>query len=87
MFENRQLPIDDFNEVKVNELEIRQMAFAEFNEQDMEAFLNVSFTIHHLILTKTKTFEERMFYIRRCATEFWSYLKTVSFQRTEQKHI
>lgn len=76
VFENRQLPIDDFNEVKVNELEIRQMAFAEFNEQDMEAFLNVSFTIHHLILTKTKTFEERMFYIRRCATEFWSFLTT-----------
>ena len=71
VFENRQLPIDDFQTVNINELEIRQMASDEFTEEDMQYFLNVGFTNHYYIVAKTKTLEERMFYIRRCATEFW----------------
>ena len=56
--------------------ENRQMPSGEIKEDDMKAFLNVSFSNHHMILSKTKSLEERMFYIRRCATEFWSYLTT-----------
>jgi predicted nuclease of restriction endonuclease-like (RecB) superfamily len=41
-------------------------------EQDMEYFLNVGFTHHIEILAKTKSIDERLFYIERCATEFWS---------------
>ena len=77
VFENCQIPSDDLgNHIEIKELEFRQMASGEIKEDDMKAFLNVSFSNHHMILSKTKSLEERMFYIRRCATEFWSYLTT-----------
>lgn len=76
VFENRQLSTDDFNRIIIKELEIRQMASDEFTKEDLELFLNVSFSNHSAILSKTTTIKERMFYIRRCATEFWSYLTT-----------
>lgn len=44
---------------------------AELPEID-EAFCNISFTHHILILNKCKTFEERSFYISKAATQFWS---------------
>jgi predicted nuclease of restriction endonuclease-like (RecB) superfamily len=43
-------------------------------------FLSVGFSHHYEILTKTKTLEERLFYIEKCASEFWSY-------RTLQYHL
>ena len=67
VFENRQLPTDDFNFIIVKELEIRQMPSDKFTREDLEFFLNVSFTNHSVILSKTTTIKERLFYIRRCA--------------------
>ena len=77
VFENRQLSTDDFNRIIIKELEIRQMASDEFTKEDLELFLNVSFSNHSAILSKTTTIKERMFYIRRCASEFWNYLTTL----------
>lgn len=71
VFENRQLSTGDFNSIIVKELEIRQLSTDEFTDDDLNAFLNVSFTNHNVILSKTKSFKERLFYIRRCASEFW----------------
>jgi predicted nuclease of restriction endonuclease-like (RecB) superfamily len=34
--------------------------------------LSIGFTHHYEIIAKTKSFEERIFYIEHCATEFWS---------------
>lgn len=76
VFENRQLSTDDFNRIIIKELEIRQMASDEFTKEDLELFLNVSLSNHSAILSKTTTIKERMFYIRRSAAEFWSYLTT-----------
>lgn len=44
------------------------------NEQDfpMDAFLHIGFTHHRVILGKIKKFEERLFYIRRCASEHFT---------------
>ncbi|MCL2027305.1 MAG: PDDEXK nuclease domain-containing protein [Bacteroidales bacterium] len=41
----------------------------------LDCFLKTGFTHHCEILTKVKTVEERLFYIERCATEFWSVEK------------
>ena len=38
----------------------------------MEAFMGISFTHHMEILHKTKELDERLFYIRECATGHWS---------------
>jgi predicted nuclease of restriction endonuclease-like (RecB) superfamily len=35
-------------------------------------FFKTGFTHHCEIIAKTKSFEERIFYIERCVTEFWS---------------
>ena len=38
----------------------------------MEDFLHIGFTHHRLILGKVKNFEERLFYIKRCANEHYT---------------
>ena len=75
VFENRQLPIDDSGIMlitkHIDKIEIRQLVTDVLSVSDLESFLNVGFTNHYVILSKVKTKEERLFYIRRCATEFW----------------
>ena len=44
----------------------------EFQHADFQYFLLTGFTHHYELLIKTKSLEERLFYIERCATEFWS---------------
>lgn len=44
----------------------------QFDKDTLEAFMTVQFTHHYVILTHTDTLEERLFYIRRIAKEFWS---------------
>ena len=56
----------------LNPNEIRQPLAGELTAEQMRLFLSVGFTHHYEILAKTKSFEERIFYIERCATEFWS---------------
>lgn len=42
---------------------------------NFDDFLAIGFTHHYEILIKTKTVEERLFYINSCAKEFWSVEK------------
>ena len=87
LFENRQLPIDDLgNQLMLShindKIEIRQLVTDELSASDLACFLNVGFTNHYVILTKTKSKEERLFYIRRCATEFWK-VETTKYYLSE----
>ena len=87
IFENRQLPIDDLgNQLMLShindKIEIRQLVTDELSASDLACFLNVGFTNHYVILTKTKSKEERLFYIRRCATEFWK-VETTKYYLSE----
>lgn len=52
----------------------------DFKDFYWERFLSVGFSHHYEILVKKKIIEERLFYIEKCATEFWSY-------RTLQYHL
>lgn len=47
----------------------------DLNELNRECFLSIGFTHHYEILVKTQTLTERLFYIERCATNFWSVEK------------
>lgn len=49
----------------------RQMPSADLYAADYECFLSVGFSSHREIIRKTTTLKERLFYIRRCAKEFW----------------
>ena len=87
LFENRQLSIDDLgNQLMLShindKIEIRQLVTDELSASDLACFLNVGFTNHYVILTKTKSKEERLFYIRRCATEFWK-VETTKYYLSE----
>ena len=53
-------------------LEIRQPLAGELNAADANAFMSIGFTHHMVIIHACKTPEERLFYIRKCAFEFWS---------------
>lgn len=87
LFENRQLPIDDLgNQLMLShindKIEIRQLVTDELSASDLACFLNVGFTNHYVILTKAKSKEERLFYIRRCAAEFWK-VETTKYYLSE----
>ncbi len=70
---NRQLSSADLDKpLEINDLLNRQMTSADLSADDFECFLNVGFSNHREIIRKTSTLEERLFYIRRCAAEFWT---------------
>ena len=52
----------------------------ELGVNDATAFMSIGFTSHMVIIFACKTSEERLFYIRKCAMEFWS-------KRTLQQHL
>ena len=68
--ENR-LPM--VNEIEIDLLiEIRPLVTDEFQNINLHRFLSIGFSLHYEIIAKTKSLEERIFYIESCATEFWS---------------
>lgn len=86
-FENRQLAIDDLSKQLMicsptDRIEIRQLTTDELSDSDLECFMNVGFTNHYIILSRTKSKEERLFYIRLCATEFWK-VETTKYHLAE----
>lgn len=73
---NRPTPLDDFGYSPESlVLANSPMALDDFSEQEVEWFLSIGFSHHYDILIKTNSLQERLYYIRRCATEFWSVAK------------
>lgn len=76
IFSNRQSSTADSNSAFVPELIInRQLTTADLTAVQLDQFFNVTFTHHREILRKTSTLTERLFYIEKCATEFWQVPK------------
>lgn len=70
---NRPMALDDLMQASnMSLISNRPMVLDDFSEQEEEWFLSIGFSHHYDILIKTKSFQERLYYIRRCATEFWS---------------
>ncbi|MDP4241011.1 MAG: PDDEXK nuclease domain-containing protein [Bacteroidota bacterium] len=44
----------------------------DLTTEQIKSFLSIGFTHHCEIIAKTKSLDERIFYIELCATEFWS---------------
>ncbi len=74
-FVNRPLAMDEMvltnDEVVIN----RPLVTDDLGSGESDAFGRVGFTHHYEILLKAKSLEERLFYIRKCAAEFWSVEK------------
>jgi len=52
--------------------ENRQLSTDDIQSIDIQYFLSIGFSLHYEIINKTTSLEERLFYIERCASEFWS---------------
>lgn len=52
---------------------IRPIVPDDFRSFDWNNFLLIGFSHHYEIIIKTNSIEERIFYINKCAVEFWSY--------------
>jgi predicted nuclease of restriction endonuclease-like (RecB) superfamily len=74
---NRPLSVDDLAQQN-SALAIRPLSMDELQGEDVEAFLQVGFTHHREILLKCERWDERWYYIKRCAAEFWSVEKLKS---------
>ena len=81
--QNRQLATGDLTDSFL----IQQLPTAELENEWIELFLKVPFTQHRLIIRGAEVTEERVFYIQKVATEFWSFetlkhhLKSDLYQR------
>lgn len=80
---NHQLPSDKFRPLAMGDLagdavlmvadsEFRPSTMGEMSESDFAYFCAVPFTHHTVLFEKCNQSDERWYYIRRIATEFWS---------------
>lgn len=54
------------------EIEIRQSLTGEMGTVNASAFMSIGFTHHIEIIHACSSVDERLFYVRKCAAEFWS---------------
>lgn len=90
LIENRPLVADDLNTAIIpfdkQHIIIRPLTVDEFTQEQLQQFLAVPFIHHYEILTKTSTIEERLFYIRQCATQFWTKDKLIANLKADVFH-
>ncbi len=55
-----------------DDIEICQPVAGKLEAEDFKAFMSVGFSHHMAIIHACKSLEEQLFYIRKCASEFWS---------------
>jgi predicted nuclease of restriction endonuclease-like (RecB) superfamily len=72
---NRPSVMDDFQQVENKQIIIHPLITDEFTADIFDCFVRISFTHHSEIINKAKSKEERIFYIQKAATEFWTVEK------------
>lgn len=70
-------PLADDSEIGIipfdnQQIIIRPLLADELTEEEQHDFLATPFSHHYELLVKASSLEERLFYIHKCATEFWS---------------
>lgn len=84
VFEFRPLPM---GEIDGNELvSIRPLPMGEITADQIRAFLSVGFTNHALIVEKTKTADERWFYVLACVNGLWTVEQLRQHLRADDYH-
>lgn len=84
VFEFRPLPM---GEIDGNELvSIRPLPMGEITADQIRAFLSVGFTNHALIVEKTKTADERWFYVLACVNGLWTVEQLQQHLRADDYH-
>jgi predicted nuclease of restriction endonuclease-like (RecB) superfamily len=58
--------------LRPTEYAIRQAEPTHVDDLVLNSFMGITFTHHVLLLNRCQSYEERLFYMRRAATEFWT---------------
>ncbi len=86
---NSQFVSDEIRPMALVETElapIRPMTLNEFGVDVVKSFLSLGFSFHVTILEKTKSEDERLYYVVRAAREFWSHAELVAHLRANDYH-
>lgn len=84
LFDNRPLLADELEISMIpmgnsEHITIRPLTTDELSPEELVAFLTVGFSNHYEILAHAKEFQQRLFYIGKCATGFWSGKKLLYY--------
>ena len=60
------------NPLNINDLEICSLTTNKLSQDEYDAFMSVGFTHHYEISSKKLSLEDRLFYIEKCARQFWN---------------
>ena len=60
---------DSANHPEIEYIANRPMVLDDFSAEETELFMSIGFSHHYDILIKTQSLQERLYYIRKCATE------------------
>ena len=77
---------EELSETVVPFIEIRPLSTDEFDKSDIDAFLRIGFTHHSLIVEKTKSIDERLYYIKACAHGQWTVETLRAHLRADDYH-
>lgn len=83
-FEIRPLSMGEINGSEL--VSIRPLPMGEITADQIEAFLSVGFTNHALIVEKTKTVDERWYYVLACAKGTWTVEQLQQHLRADDYH-
>lgn len=73
VFENRALSTHEIAiPHSTNQIPIRALTTHELSEANLTAFLSIGFTHHYEIIKHVSTKSDRLFFIEKCAHEFWT---------------
>lgn len=90
IIEKRPPLADDFNveviPIESQRITIRPLVADEFTKEEQQDFLATPFSHHYEVLIKAPTLDERMFYIHKCATEFWTKEHLISQLKSDLYH-
>ena len=66
--------------------EIRPTALGELGQETLQSFLSLGFSLHATILEKTKSENERLYYVQRAAHEVWTHAELLNHLRADDYH-
>lgn len=68
------------------QITIRPLVADEFTAEEQQDFLSTPFNHHYELLVKTSSLDERMFYIHKCAREFWTKEHLIAQLKSDLYH-
>ena len=90
VFENRSAVPTEIDiipqNIDIQPFTFRSTVLTKYTEEDINSFLGIGFSLHCEIIRRVEAINERWFYIRKCAQEFWGYRRLEQALRDDLYH-